>query len=174
MIEVALLIHYTNTMRSRKQRKAESKRTAKHIVLIFGLITILCALYFVGGYAPMETAYRYEIKAEQVYDSGEINESVELQNLSQDEQQLLHDAFKDSDEFLGDAEVTVKRQERFDTFDGWRVVEFQGVYILVAIDGPEVVERFGSIVPWIVVLVLLFASALTIVGVIEYVNPSPY
>jgi hypothetical protein len=134
----------------------------------------LCLAYFIFGFAPMHSEYNYDIKAEQVYDNDQINESVELQNLSQDEQALLYDAFKKSDHFMGGAEVTIEKQERLETFDGWKVVEYEGVYILVAIEGPEEVTRFSGWQPWAVLVFGLFTGSFFLMGLKMFLFPSRF
>lgn len=160
-------------MRSHKQRKKESKQFGKWAFAIGAIVTAICVGYL-AFFAPMHTVHSYDIKAEQVYDNDRINESVELNSLSEEERSLLHDAFKKSDRFLGSSEVTIERQEKLDTFDGWKVVEFQGVYILVAIDGPDTRETFSGWQPWAILVIGIFSLSTAIVGLKEYLWPSAY
>jgi len=155
----------------------ETQRRNRRIALV---LTAVVALLLVGGgvyltnYAETETEYEYEVKAEQVYDNGKISESVELGELSADEKELLHSAFKNSDEFLGGSGVHVSVDEKLGSFDGWRVVEYQGVYMLVAIEGPDSTEGY---VGWLPILVEISMAALTLLGimfVLEAINPSNF
>lgn len=155
-----------------KEARRKNREEGKTLLAIFGVLALLCGVYVFGGFMPTHTEYEYEIKAEQVYDNDRINESVELQSLSDDEQALLHDAFKKSDHFMGGSEVIVDRNERLETFDGWKVVEFQGVYILVAIDGPEAQTSPSGWVPWVVIAGFILSASIALLGLKETVFPS--
>jgi len=155
-----------------KEARRKNREEGKTLLAIFGVLALLCGVYVFGGFMPTHTEYEYEIKAEQVYDNDRINESVELQSLSDDEQALLHDAFKKSDHFMGGSEVIVDRSERLETFDGWKVVEFQGVYILVAIEGPEEQVHPTGWFPWVAIIVGVFSFAFTLIGLKKTLFPS--
>lgn len=141
--------------------------------IIFGLVAALSGIY-AANYAPEKTVYEYDVKAEQVYDNGKINESVTLQELSQDEQKILYDAFKETDDFLGGSNVLVKSDQRLDTFDGWKVVEYNGVYLLVAIDGPYVETVHADWTGFVSPLICILSIAISLTGLKEMVAPSPY
>jgi len=86
---------------------------------------------------PHETTYEYEVKAQQVFDGEHVEDSdiTEFEDLSDDEQEVLYEAFKKSDHFMGTSEVYVSNgPERLDTFHDWRTVESNGVLLLVAIN----------------------------------------
>ena len=162
----------------RQSRREENKRRNRKwgaiVFTIFGTATLILSVYLFGGFAPTDTSYDYDIKAEQVYDNDKISDSVELQKLSQDEQDLLYDAFKKSDHFFGSEEVTITRDSKLDTFDGWKVVEFQGVYILVAISGPDSYSMYDGWFPLLAFVSWFIILATTMVGLKEIVAPSPY
>lgn len=163
------------TRKTRRQKNREkNRREGMWMLAIFGTILLLCGVYIFGGFMPTHTEYSYDIKAEQVYDNDRINESVELQSLSEQEQTLLHDAFKKSDHFFGSSEVTVSQEEQFEVFDGWRVVEFQGVYILVAIDGPEEVVWPDGALAWLSLIAGIISLPITLVGLKMTLFPSSH
>ena len=85
--------------------------------------------------------YEYEIKAEQVYDNTDesTQTATPISELSEAEQQMLYDAFKKNDHFLDGASVTIQQDEKIETLDPWKVVNINGVSMLVMIDGPETI-----------------------------------
>ena len=156
-----------------KARK-KNRHEGKLMFIIFTPLALLCLSYFALGFAPMETEYQYDIKAEQVYDNDRINDAVQISDLSEDERTVLHDAFKKSDHFFGgSSSVTIEQEEKLNTFDGWKVIKSSGVYVVVAIDGPETVthpeNEFVSFS--ITVLAALFAS-ISLIGLKEVLFPS--
>lgn len=110
---------------------------AGFILLILAVVVPIGLLFI----APEETTYQYDVKAEQVNDVDRVEDPTAFENLSQTERDVLFQAFKKSDHFLGASEVTVSSEQKMETFDGWRVIEIQGVVLLVAVDGPETVEQ---------------------------------
>jgi hypothetical protein len=113
----------------------------KSLLLVLWLVSIPLAvlsvgLMIVGGY-PSETGYNYEVKAQQVFDAERVEDSdvTEFDNLTADEQDILYEAFKKTDHFMGSAQVTIVHRDRqFNTFTDWRTVESNGVLLLVAIN----------------------------------------
>lgn len=116
------------------------------VVLVFGI-----ALFIVGGYGAFvvepEMDYEYTVKAEQVNDGDMVDggASIEYDSLSEEEQEVLYDAFKKSDHFLGGAEARVVTDEPIAVSDEWRVVEIKGVPVLVAISGPVEQDDLGLV-----------------------------
>ena len=114
------------------------------------LIYILVSVVFIAPIAPEETSYTYEIKAQQAYDVDRVSDSdvTQLENLSADEQDLLYDAFKRTDHFMGASEVTIFRDEQLDTFTTWKTIESNGIVLLVAVNEDRE-TTFDLSVPWV-------------------------
>lgn len=67
-----------------------------------------------------------------------VEESISYDNVSEAEQQVLFDAFKKSDHFLGGSEAYVYTDEKIENVSNeWRVIEIKGVPMLVSIEGPD-------------------------------------
>lgn len=113
--------------------------------LAFALFVMLAGIgVFVAGDAirpPTQTDYEYTVKAEQVNEDEMVNSSTDYDNLSEPEQEVLHRAFKKSDHFLGGSEAYVETDEPINASSDWRVVEVQGVPLLVSISEPVPVEK---------------------------------
>lgn len=117
-------------------------KNIKLILFALFLISIPLTLFGAGAivtesFFPQETSYEYEVKAQQVFDVDRVEDSdvTEFEDLSSDEQEVLHQAFKKSDHFMGTSQVTVYNgNEQFETFTEWRTVESNGVILLVAIN----------------------------------------
>ena len=90
--------------------------------------------------------YEYEIKAEQVYDNTDesTQTATPISELSETEQQMLYDAFKKNDHFLDGSSVIIQQDEKIETLDPWKVVNINGVSMLVMIDGPETIIAHES------------------------------
>lgn len=114
-----------------------TKKSAATLIVV-GLVLIVAAFTVLAP--EMTTAHEYTVKTEQVQDAERVERATSLENLSQDEQQVLYDAFKNTDEFLGGAESTVRTDEPQQISQGWQVVDVKGVSLLVAIDGPKEVQ----------------------------------
>ena len=119
------------------------KQIIKDIAMLLFLASFIIAFVgligpFVGLY-PESESYQYDIKTEQVYDTQwvEHNDVTHFDDLSADEQQLLHDAFQKEHELIfgtGSASVSLHYQdERLDTFTDWRTIEVNGVLLVVAV-----------------------------------------
>lgn len=110
--------------------------------MIAGVFLILLGGFLLfSGYslATNGTDYHYEytVKAEQVNEDEMVDGAIAYKNVSEAEQAVLFDAFKKSDHFLGGAEAYVYTDEPIENVSNeWRVIEIQGVPILVAIQGP--------------------------------------
>jgi len=107
------------------------------VLLLFGVM-----LYgVVSAMFPEDPEYEYEytVKAEQVNENDMVAESEDFDTLSDAEREMLFDAFKKSDHFLGGASVELEYDEPVENIEQneWKVVRVKGVPILMAIDGPE-------------------------------------
>lgn len=104
------------------------------------LVLVLAGGMLCGGYVllePDEYDYEYTVKAEQVNEDEMVDEAIDYDNVSSAEQEVLFDAFKKSDHFLGGAEADIETDEPIENISNeWRVIEIQGVPMLVAIEGP--------------------------------------
>lgn len=134
---------------------------------IFTLIIVLISVtLLVGPYhvlVHMDADYQYEVKAEQVNEDEMVDEAVQMENLSEAEQDVLYRAFKKSDHFLGGSEAIVQTDEPLNVSEEWRVVEIKGVPMLVAISGPtEVSESAG-----VGVLAIIGMSAGIVLGLVS-------
>lgn len=112
-----------------------------YVGLALMVITVLLVspaylVYVTGG---QDTVYQYEVKAEQVNEDEmtEGQDIIEYENLTEEQQEVLFRAFKESDNFLDGASVTVRAEQKYDVFNDWRIIEIRGVPMLVAISGPD-------------------------------------
>jgi hypothetical protein len=115
------------------------------------IVMILMVPMLFGGFFPSTTHYSYEVKAQQVEDTDrvEAGDVVQLENLSEDEQELLYHAFKKTDHFMGASSVVLNYQDqRLDTFTDWRTVESNGVLLLVAVNEQTEQVRDRSKYEW--------------------------
>jgi hypothetical protein len=118
-------------------------------VMAIGLLVLstpFVAMALVDG----DTEYEYTVKTEQVQsDSHSINDSqvTPYDELTDKERQALYDAYKQSDHFLGGAEVFIVTDERLtgDTVGEWKVVEIQGVRLLTSIQFEETRTTYPEI-----------------------------
>lgn len=119
-----------------------------------------------------EYEYEYTVKAEQVNEDEMVDEAIDYENVSDAEQEVLFDAFKKSDHFLGGAEAYIRTDEPVENVSNeWRVIEIKGVPLLVSIEGPERVPdpntgevflgMFGLIVAVVFALIGLAAASET-------------
>jgi hypothetical protein len=157
-----------------KEARQKNREEGKTLIVIALIIGVGPAIYIFGGFAPMHTTYEYDVKTQQVFDNDRINNSTKLSELSEDEQAILYEAFKKADHFAGSEEIHVTRSEKLDTFNQWRVVEYNGVYLLVAINGPEAQTTYSNTLPWILLFVLLSSAATLLLGLKMYVLPSNF
>lgn len=132
-----------------------------HIVLF-----AIAAVLFIGAgvlfttHTP-ETNHQYEVKTEQVQsDAATVNESVQLDDLPTKQSEIVFDAWKKSDHFLGGSSTYVSYDERLNltSENRWHVVEIEGVKLLVGIFYDESWEP--------VTAAGLFTILLTILGVV--------
>lgn len=117
--------------------------------LILVTLYIVISLVFIAPMAPSVTEYQYEVKAQQAFDVDRVDDSdvTDFDDLEADEQELLYRAFKKSDHFMGESEVTIHTDEQLDTFTDWRTVESNGIVLLVAVDETRE-EHLDSSVRW--------------------------
>lgn len=128
----------------------------KLLLVVLFLISIPLTLFsmgamLTGSFFPQETSYSYEVKAQQVFDTDRVEDSdvTEFEDLSEDEQHILYEAFKKSDHFMGTSQVTVYNgNERLDTFTDWRTVESNGVLLLVAINEHQQTQPDSEAYKW--------------------------
>lgn len=110
----------------------------------FLVLTVLLVGVSYGSFILMETTteYEYEVKAEQVYDSRHVsvNDSLQHYNLTDEQDEVLYRAFKNTDGFLEGSSSYFQSPENYTVFDDWRVVNVNGVSLLVAIQKDEVPE----------------------------------
>jgi hypothetical protein len=130
----------------------------QQIIKVFvALLLISCGIGITYvGFAAMpegDTDYEYTVKAEQVNEDEMVDEAIEYENLTEAEQRVLYDAFKKSDHFLGGSEAVVVTDEPINVSNEWRVIEIQGVPMLVAFSGPEEfpdtehpLQKFGAFI----------------------------
>jgi hypothetical protein len=126
----------------------------KLVLFILFLISIpLTLVGMVGMFAgmfPEQTSYEYEVKAQQVFDGDRVQDSdvTEFENLSEDEREILYQAFKKTDHFMGSSEVVVYESTRHQVFNDWRTVESNGVLLLVAVQETKTSEPDPSEYTW--------------------------
>ena len=156
-----------------KARK-KNRQDGKIMFIVFVSLALLCFSYFVFGFATMETVYEYDVKAEQVYDNDRIDDAVQISDLSEDERTALHDAFKKSDHFFGgSSSVTIEQEEKLNTFDGWKVIESNGVYVVVAIDGPETVTQpVNELAAAVIMILAAIFTSIAFLGLKKALFPS--
>lgn len=115
-------------------------------IVFIGLLFVgFAMLGFHGAYGEVtdehEYNYEYQIKVEQVQSANSVNESVSYSSMSGSEREMLFDAFKRSDHFLGGASAYVTTDEPVaNVTNEWRIVRVRGVPVLMAISGPEQVN----------------------------------
>lgn len=88
------------------------------------------------GFFPEQETYHYDVKAQQVFDAERVEDGdvTQFEELEHDERELLYEAFKKTDHFMGSSEVTITKTEQLETFNDWRTIESNGVLLLVAIN----------------------------------------
>jgi len=154
------------------EAKRKNRTEGKQLLAVFAPIMLLCAAYFLLGIPAVEEAYHYEVKAEQVFDNDRIDESVKLSELSAEEKELLHDAFKKSDHFFGGgAEVRISREQQFNTFSNWKVIEFRGVYFVASIEETKQ-KQYQTMWPATVGIVGLLSAVMSLMGLKSVLFPS--
>lgn len=146
------------------------------ILFIIALLTIPITFFGVMlGYFPEQYDYRYDVKTEQISDTDwvEENEVVQFENLTDDEQQVLYDAFKEQDHFFGSSEETAgEYDEPLDTFDGWKTVERGGALFVMAVEENVVPRQDWSQYQWYHKLsVYLTAFAIVLVLAVSLLGP---
>jgi hypothetical protein len=138
-------------------------------VMAIGLLVLstpFVAMALVDG----DTEYEYTVKTEQVQsDSHSINDSqvTPYDELTDNEQQALYDAYKQSDHFLGGAEVHIVTDERLtvDTVGEWKVVEVQGVRLLTSIQFEDTRTTYPEIPDGATFLAILVGVMMILGGV---------
>lgn len=107
------------------------------IVLLLG-ISVCSMVVMEDAMFDPETEYEYTVKAEQVQHGDDVTDAQDYGNLTDAERQVLFDAFKESDHFLGGSEESVHTDEPLENVSSeWKVVRVNGVPVLMAIQGPE-------------------------------------
>lgn len=113
------------------------KRLAKIVVAIIIILALLSGCYVIIS-EENDAHYQYTVKVEMVNENGMPSESVNYDELSEQEQEMLFEAFKESDSFLDGEKEYLRYDEPVEVTTGeWKVVRVKGVPILMAIQGPE-------------------------------------
>jgi len=116
---------------------------------IMAVAVVLTLLTVGSGYAFVNidgnTVYEYSIKTEQVNDNSllEENETIPIEDLSQDEQDMLYHAFKKSDHFLDGAQVVIETDEDLNYSSEWRLVSMDGVMFVTAMQEHDTYTDMG-------------------------------
>lgn len=121
--------------------------------ILFFAVSIFLIMFTVGiatGSIDGHEEYQYTIKTEQVNEDEMVEQHTDMENLTEEQQDILFRAFKKTDHFFGSASITVATDERVKTFDSWLVIEVKGVPLLVAVEGPIVTGKIGPIGKFVV------------------------
>lgn len=112
----------------------------KIVLIVVTGLAFVTALVLTPWYfflAPTEPdEYEYTVKTQQAFDVSRVSDDdvTAFDNLSSDEQDVLFDAFKKSDHFMGTSSETVYYDTEHDTFEGWRNIEMNGVVFVLAVN----------------------------------------
>lgn len=136
------------------------------------LITIGVTVFFIAGTASVgfvayteatdetDYDYQYTVKADQIGENEmfEDRQVTPYQNLSENEQKMLFEAYKQSDGFLEESETIVTVDEPMENVTMWQAVNVKGVPMFIGITGPEKVISDSDSWDFLIVLVgsLLF------------------
>lgn len=120
------------------------------VLLAIAAVLTLVACASFGVFIVVDdggTMYEYSVKTEQVNDNSllEVNETIPIEDLSSDEQDMLYRAFKKTDHFLDGAQVIVETNEQVEYSEEWRLVSMDGVMFVMAIQEHDTYETFGLV-----------------------------
>jgi hypothetical protein len=110
------------------------------LIILLGVALIGIGIPVMMG-AETDVQYQYEVKSEQIEtDAGYNGTATNINDLPQSQQEALFKAYKESDHFLGGgAGVQIETDEPLELTqdEKWRVIEIEGVRVLVGMSGPE-------------------------------------
>lgn len=109
------------------------------IVFVVGVVLTLAGFHVLAFADSLDAPHKYEVKAEQVADASTVENASDVTRASDEERELLFDAFKKEDHLFGEASADLRVRGTLDDIrtDRWMVVEASGVPILMVISGPD-------------------------------------